>query len=74
MRILSEVSNVSCRAENCVVRRELFISDNMLNVFIEFLLVPLMPTFILKMSRKIATPSTKTSTATPFALGSRIER
>ena len=74
MRILSEVSNVTLRAEDRVVRSELLVSDNMLNGFIELLLVTLVPTFILQMSRKIATPSTKTSTATPFAFGSKVER
>ncbi len=42
MRILSEVSNVTLRAEDRVVRSDLLISDNMLNGCIELLLVTLM--------------------------------
>ena len=74
MRILSEVSNVALRAEDRVVRSYLLISDNMLNGFIELLLAALMPTFTLKVSRKIATSTTEASTVTPFAFGSRLER
>jgi len=33
-----------------------------------------MPTFALKVRRKIATSSPETSTATPFTFGSRLER
>ena len=73
MRILSEVGNVTLGAEDRVVRSYLLISDNVLNGFIEFLLAALMPTFTLKVSRKVATAATEASTATPFAFGSRLE-
>ena len=46
----------------------------MLNGFIKYLLSALMPTFALKVRRKIATSSSEASTATPFTFGSRLKR
>jgi hypothetical protein len=71
--IFSEVGNVVFSPKDGVVRRELFVSNNMLNRFIKLTLLALVPTFLLKMSGKIATPSSKTGAPSPFAFGSRLE-
>ena len=74
MRVFSEMSNVPLWGENRVVRSYLFVPDNMLDDFVKFFLSALMPTFTLKVSRKIATSATEASTTTPFTFGSRLER
>ena len=71
--IFSEVGNVVFSPKDGVVRRELFVSNNMLNRFIKLTLLALVPTFLLKMSGKIATPSSKAGAPSPFAFGSRLE-
>jgi hypothetical protein len=65
--------NVTFGPEDCVIGRELFIPESMLNRFIKYTLLPFVPTLPLKMRREIATASTKTSTTTPFAFGSRLD-
>ena len=72
--VFSEVGDMGVKAENCSIRRELFVAENFFYSDIETLLLALVIPSLTKMRGKISTPSAKTCPTTPFAFGSGLER